>query len=238
MASNNIRLSTLHAVDLQLLTDRQGGWPTDMTLSEKTDDPQGTNVAKRYVAEADLLEDAYRLGVDVFNSGFSPTFIIGLWRGGSGVGIAVQECLQHLGVETDHISVRTSYRGAGHYQHMVENAGSEIRVHGTQYLLETLNADDRLLIVDDVMSSGLNVEAVIDRLSRRLKRNMPEEIRVAVTWWKSERMQTNRPPDYFVNQTDDWLVMPYEMSGLTRQELLKHKPFLSDWLNPSIDDLS
>ena len=52
---------------------------------------------KLFVAEEDLLLDAYRLGVQVFNSGFRPSFIVGLWRGGSSVGIAVQECLQHLG---------------------------------------------------------------------------------------------------------------------------------------------
>ena len=208
----------------------QGDSQNDMTLSENSSEPHNPDTGKHYVAEADLLEDAYRLGVNVFNSGFSPTFILGLWRGGSSVGIAVQECLQYLGVETDHVAIRTSYRGAGHYQQMVENPASEIRVHGTQYLLETLNAEDRLLFVDDVMSSGLNINAVIERLSQRLKRNMPEDVRVAATWWKPERMKITRPPDYFVNQTDQWLVMPYEVSGLSRQELLTHKPFLSDWL--------
>jgi hypoxanthine phosphoribosyltransferase len=53
---------------------------------------------KKYLKEQDVLLDAYRLGVEVFNSGFRPSFIVGLWRGGSTVGIAVQECLQALGV--------------------------------------------------------------------------------------------------------------------------------------------
>ena len=35
-------------------------------------------------------------------------FIVGLWRGGSPVGIGVQDCLEYLGVETDHIAIRTS----------------------------------------------------------------------------------------------------------------------------------
>ena len=54
---------------------------------------------KRFVEEEDLLLDAYRLGVKIYESGFRPTFIVGLWRGGSAVGIVVQECLQTLGVE-------------------------------------------------------------------------------------------------------------------------------------------
>jgi len=188
---------------------------------------------KRFIGEQELLEDAYRLGAQIANSGFRPSFIVGLWRGGSAVGIAVQECLQYLGIPTDHISIRTSYRGLASYQNMVDNPESEIRVHGTQYLLETLNRDDGLLIVDDVFSSGLTTDAVIRRLESRLKRNMPGEVRTAVPWYKPTRNRTLRKPHYYVNKTDDWLVMPYELNGLSREEIAAGKP----WLMPIIDTL-
>ncbi|MBX2879354.1 MAG: hypothetical protein KTR32_05440 [Granulosicoccus sp.] len=181
-----------------------------------------------YIKEADLLQDAFKLGVQIYNTGFRPTFIVGLWRGGSNVGIAVQECLQYLGVETDHISIRTSYRGISSYQQMLANPDAEIRVHGTQYLLESLNDHDQLLIVDDVYSSGLNVGVVINRLRNRLKRNMPADIKIAVPWYKPAFNQTDRVPDYFVHETDHWLVMPYELGGLTPDEIREHKPYLSD----------
>jgi len=186
-----------------------------------------TSVDKMFVAEEELLLDAYRLGVRVFNSGFRPSFIVGLWRGGSSVGIAVQECLQHLGVETDHISLRTSYRGMQRYQRMVDEASSEIRVHGTQYLLETMNAEDGLLIVDDVYSTGLNVKAVIDRLASRMRRNLPHDVRIAVPWYKPARNRTGRVPDYYLHETDKWLVLPYELNGLSLEEIRDRKPFLA-----------
>jgi len=182
--------------------------------------------AKQFIQEAELLQDAYRLGVQIANSDFKPTFIVGLWRGGSVVGIAVQECLQYLGTETDHIALRTSYRGQPGYHQMVDNPDDEIRIHGTQYLLETINSGDSLLIVDDVFSSGLNVQAVISRLSKRLKRNMPSEVRVAVPWYKPAHNRTDRAPDYYLHTTEDWLVMPYELSGLNADEIATHKPFL------------
>jgi len=187
-------------------------------------------VDKLYVQENDLLLDAYRLGVRIYNSGFRPNFIVGLWRGGSSVGIAVQECLQYLGVETDHISIRTSYRGMNRYMDMVQNA-HDIRVHGTQYLLENLNAGDKLLIVDDVYSTGLNVKAVTDRLSTRAKRNMPADVRLAVPWYKPQNNHTGRVPDYYLYETDKWLVLPYEMTGLTLEEIYEHKPFLREILD-------
>ena len=180
---------------------------------------------KQFIREEDLLLDAYRLGVKIFESGFRPTFIIGVWRGGSSIGIAVQECLQYLGVETDHISVRTSYRGMTSYKAMLDNAGA-IRVHGTRYLLENLNAHDDLLIVDDVYSSGFNVQAVIDRLAYRTRRNMPENVRVAVPWYRPAQNRTDREPDYYLHETNDWLVLPWELNGLTREEIYRVKSFL------------
>ena len=180
---------------------------------------------KQYLNEQDVLLDAYRLGVDVFNSGFRPTFIVGLWRGGSTVGIAVQECLQALGVETDHISIRTSYQGIAEYQRMVDNPGERIRVHGTQYLIETLSKTDSLLIVDDVYSTGHNVDAVIERLQVRLKRNMPDNVKIACLWHKPGKRQTERKPDYFLHETEDWLVLPYELSGLSEDEIRENKPY-------------
>lgn len=181
---------------------------------------------KRYLQEQDVLLDAYRLGIQIYNSGFRPTFIVGLWRGGSSVGIAVQECLQALDIKADHISIRTSYSGVSNYREMVENPQESIRVHGTQYLLETLNESDSLLIVDDVFSSGYSVNAVIKRLQQRLKRNMPGDTRVASLWYKPKENKTDREPDFYMHESDDWLVFPYELTGLSDAELRQNKSFV------------
>jgi len=187
-------------------------------------------IEKQYVDEESLLNDSYRLAVKIYESGFRPDFIVGIWRGGSTVGIYVQECLQHLGVETDHIAIRTSYRGMDHYLARL-NTGEEIRVHGLQYLLENMNRDDALLIVDDVFSTGRNIEAVINRLQAKTKRNMPRDLRLAVPYYKPARNQTDRVPDYFLHETDKWLVLPYELTGLSEQEIRQNKP----WIVPILD---
>lgn len=187
---------------------------------------------KRFLSEQEVMEDSFRLGVKIHNAGFHPTFIVGLWRGGSTIGIYVQECLQTLGVEADHIAIRTSYQGASHYEHMVSDPGQRIRVHGTQYLLETLNRDDSLLIVDDVFSTGLNVEAVVNRLQSRLKRNMPEQVKVATLFSKPGARKTDRTPDFCLHETSNWLVLPYELDGLTTEELERHKPVAARHLQP------
>lgn len=186
---------------------------------------------KEFLSEEQLVADSFRLAVEVYKSGFRPTFIVGLWRGGSSVGIYVQECLQTLGVKTDHISLRTSYQGLAGYQDMIDNP-ENIRVHGTQYLVENLNANDGLLIVDDVFSSGYNIEAVLRRLKKHLKRNMPTDVRIASLYQRENHKRVVFEPDYCLHKTDQWLVFPYELDGLTLEEIQANKPIVADLIRP------
>ncbi|MEM1110484.1 MAG: phosphoribosyltransferase family protein [Pseudomonadota bacterium] len=187
-------------------------------------------ISKQFVEEEDLINDSFRLAVMIYESGFRPDFIAGVWRGGSTVGIYVQECLQYLGVETDHIAIRTSYRGMDDYLERIDSPEG-IRVHGLQYLFENLNREDALLLVDDVYSSGRNIEAVINRLQFKAKRNMPEDVRIAVPWYKPGRNRTSRAPDFYLHETEDWLVLPYELTGLTAEEIAQNKP----WMRPILE---
>ena len=100
------------------------------------------------------------------------------------MGIVVQECLQYLGIQSDHIAIRTSYRGMRHYEDMIKNSAA-IRVHGLEYLEGRLESEHRLLLVDDVFSSGHSIQAVKEKLRRKLRRNMPEDTRVAAVWYRS-----------------------------------------------------
>ena len=181
---------------------------------------------KRFVAADDLLRDSFQLAATISEAGFQPDFLVGLWRGGSAVGIAVQEGLDFLGVKTDHIAIRTSYRGAPSYSEMVSKADS-IRVHGLQYLLENLCAHHSMLIVDDVYSTGSSVQAVIDQLTLKTRRNLPQDIRIATVWYRPAE-DTVRVPDYYVHKTSDWLVLPYELTGLSVDELRENRPDLAD----------
>ena len=164
------------------------------------------------------MEDSYHLGAQIIRSGFRPDFIVGIWRGGSPVGIAVQEMLEHFDIPTDHISVRTSlYKG-------IDERADAVRVHGLGYLVRNLNAEDALLIVDDVFDSGRSIAAVIEQLAERTRRNTPARIRVATPWFKPGNNTTARTPDYYLHETDKWLVFPHEIRGLSDAEIAAGKP--------------
>ncbi len=183
-------------------------------------------MTKRIIAANDLLRDSFKLAADIYRAGFKPDFLVGLWRGGSAVGIAVQEGLEYFGVATDHIAIRTSYAGADSYERMVAE-GKRIRVHGLEYLLDNLSSRHSLLIVDDVLGTGSSVEAVLDTLGRKCRRNLPRDIRVATVWFRPSA-KTVRKPDFFVHETRDWLVLPYELTGMSVDEIRDSRPELSD----------
>lgn len=181
---------------------------------------------KLFITAQSLLEDSWRLAVNILKDGFHPNFIVGVWRGGTPVGIAVQEMLDFYGVHTDHISIRTSsYSGKGRLE-------APVRVHGLDYLINNINADDSLLIVDDVYDTGLSVQGVLNTLSAKARRNTPSEIRVATPYFKPAKNRTTLTPHYYIHETDRWLVFPHEISGLTRAEVAEYKkgvlPFIDE----------
>lgn len=170
-----------------------------------------------YITAQELLEDSFRLAHQILASGFLPNHIVGIWRGGTPVGIAVQEFLDYRGVTTDHIAIRTSaYTG-------LDKRASKIRVHGLDYLVDTLNAEDRLLIVDDVFDTGLSIDAVLRELQEKCRRNLPGTIRIATVYYKHKQRRTGRKPDFYIHETDAWLVFPHELRGLTLDEIKAHK---------------
>ena len=63
---------------------------------------------KLFIDADSLQQDAFKLAVNIMESGFRPTFIVGIWRGGASIGVTVQELLACCGCPTDHIAIRTS----------------------------------------------------------------------------------------------------------------------------------
>lgn len=172
---------------------------------------------KVYITASSLLQDSFRLAAKIYNSGFVPDFIVGIWRGGTPVGIAIQEYFEYVGVNTDHIAVRTSaYVGIG-------ERAKTIRVHGLHYIIEEANADDTLLVVDDVFDSGHSIEALLAELTSKMRLNMPGNVRIATPWYKPANNQTKLTPDYYLHETDKWIVFPHELAGLTFEEIAAGK---------------
>ena len=183
---------------------------------------------KVYLSAQGLLEDSIRLGAQVVKSGFKPSFIIAVWRGGVPIGIALQEYLEYQDIQCDHIAIRTaSYRG-------IDQQAREVQVFGLNYLVKNVEHHDRLLIVDDVFDTGRSIAAIISELHRRARLNTPDDIRVAVPYYKPSRNETNRAPDYYLHETEAWLKYPHSLEGLSKEEIEQHRPELFNILKPHL----
>ena len=186
--------------------------------SRAGDYPRCMSDEKIYIDANQLLADSLRLGMQVVDSGYKPTHLVGIWRGGAPVGIAVQELLDYHGQHCDHIAIRTSS------YHGIDKQDAEVRVFALGYLIDTLDPEDRLLIIDDVFDSGRSIRAFIAELRARCRHNMPRDIRIATVYYKPRRNVTDLKPDYFVHEADQWLIFPHEIDGLTVEEIRRHKP--------------
>jgi hypoxanthine phosphoribosyltransferase len=179
---------------------------------------------KLYLDAQNLLEDSFRLAGKVYQSGFRPSFIVAVWRGGAPMGIAMQELLAYRGVHSDHITVRTSS------YHAIDQQQSSVSVYSMNYLVKKLCHDDRLLIVDDVYDTGRSVEAIINTLSEKTRRNLPHDIRIAVPYFKPSRNKSERVPDYYLHETDQWLKFPHSLEGLELDEVRTNRPVIANIL--------
>ena len=76
---------------------------------------------ERFIAADDLLRDSFQLAANIYEAGFEPDFLVGLWRGGSSVGIADRACMA-LGLSRE-LPVLTGDR-----QWLDHDAGVEVRL--------------------------------------------------------------------------------------------------------------
>ena len=176
---------------------------------------------KLFIQSEELLKDSFNLAWQVYESGYRPNYIIGVWRGGAPIGIAVQEFLDVLGVPSDHIAIRTShYKG-------IDLRDSQVQVYGLNYIIKQVESEDSLLIVDDVHDTGISIQKIISDLQIACKKNTPE-IKVATPYFKPMKNKTERKPDFYIHETEKWLVFPHELEGLSMDEIIEFKPELLD----------
>ena len=144
---------------------------------QNVDRPMEKPLNKHYISPQQLLQDSYQLGWQVYASGYRPDFIIGVWRGGTPVAIAVHELLHILGVHSDHTAIRTSsYSG-------MQRSEQEVVVDGLEYLDGKLSPEHQLLLVDDVHDTGLSLQQVVHDLGEAHGELCPE-IRLATPYYK------------------------------------------------------
>lgn len=163
----------------------------------------------RHISSEELLTDSFKLGKLVYKSGFRPRHAVSLWRGGTPVGLGVDAYFRMQGMFINHTSIATaSYTGI--------DSREAVTVKGLDHLLNTVCAEDPLLIIDDVYESGNTIKTIVELMRSRARANAPENILIATLHnkpgrniYKGARLISLRDiPD------DVWIDYPHELSDL------------------------
>lgn len=172
---------------------------------------------KVHISANDLLSQSFELAVKVHKSGFRPDMILGVWRGGAPIAIAMQEYFEYLGISMPHTVIKaTSYSG-------IDQQSGSVRVEGLDQALCQLNTEDQILVIDDVFDSGQTMRAILEQIREKAGETAPKAVKIACPWYKPSKNVTHLEPDYFLHETEDWLVFPHELVGLTPQEIEEGK---------------
>jgi hypoxanthine phosphoribosyltransferase len=150
-----------------------------------------------YISWSDYHHKIEQLAVKIYQSGWEFNQIVCLARGGLRVG----DILSRIYNQPLAILSTSSYSGAGTYKR------SNLII-SRQLTMTSENLGSRILLVDDLVDSGLTIQETVPWLQKH--HDFPiQEIRTAVIWYKACSVVV---PDYHVDYLADnpWIHQPFE----------------------------
>ncbi|MFO7936228.1 MAG: phosphoribosyltransferase family protein [Kiritimatiellia bacterium] len=179
-------------------------------------------VEKIYLSSEEYNLDSFKLASMILQSEWKPEDMIALWRGGAPVGVIVHEFLYYHGLRPRHHILKCqSYTG-------IKSRNTEVIFENCNEIFNSIIPGSKVLIVDDIFDTGNTAKAVMKKLSGH---NI--DIRFATVYWKPTQNQTDLKPDFFVKQTDKWIVFPHELDGLEPEEVRRKHPAIYNLLDLS-----
>ena len=173
---------------------------------------------KIFLSADQQLRDSFRMARAIYDSGWHPDFLIGLWRGGTPIAIAIHEFFVYRGHKLLHMPVKcSSYTGS--------KQTHELQIDFPENFMDNIHEGSKVLIVDDTFDSGLTTAKLKEIIAAR-----GADVRIAVLIWKPANNRTSIKPDYYAGTTDKWIVFPHELEDLTPEEIGHKDPELRDIL--------
>ena len=173
---------------------------------------------KIYLSADQQLRDSFRMARTIYDSGWHPDFLVGLWRGGTPIAIAIHEYFVVKGVKLLHMPVKCSSYTGSRQTH-------ELQIDFPENFMDNIHEGSKVLIVDDTFDSGLTTAKLKEIIAAR-----GADVRIAVLIWKPANNKTPIQPDYYADTTDKWIVFPHELEDLTPEEIGHKDPQLRDIL--------
>ena len=168
-----------------------------------------------YVSWSEYHKKIEILATHIYQSGWNFNQIVCIAKGGLRVG----DLLSRLYNIPLAIFVASSYGGPDNRERG--------KIRFSQHITSANNfLGDRVLLVDDLVDSGISLLEGKEWLNNYDQANEIKEMRTAVIWWKAQSMIK---PDYYVDYLVDnpWIHQPFEYyEQITPQQL--HESYQDD----------
>ena len=165
---------------------------------------------KIFISANDFQRDCFQLANNIYKSTFIPDIVVGIWRGGSVPAIVIHEYLRYQGLDVlSNVITTKSYVGIG-------EQSENVKIDISSEVMSNLRISNRILLVDDVVDSGKTIESIFQYFDQN---QIHGEIKVASVYYKPN--VSSIIPDYYIHQTDQWIVFPHELEGLSNNEIGK-----------------
>ena len=140
-----------------------------------------------------------KLAIQIHESGFKPTMLIGIMRGGAPI---IDVLSRVFKLKCAYLAVE-SYSGKG-----TENQQGEL-VFSREMSSTVQDMGGRLLLCDDLSDTGVTLQKSINWLHNYPAIKNIESIKTAVLWKKKD---STFEPDYCAQRLSDnpWIVQPFE----------------------------
>jgi len=164
-------------------------------------------MTKLYINAEDFLLDSFKLAKKIYDSDFLPDKMVGLWRGGSLITLAIDEYFRFKGVKIRSYPLKVeAYSGT--------NLNKNVMIFGLNDLKEQIGNIEKLLLTDDIFDTGSSLEKTFNEL-----KNLAKEIKIATIYYKPEKNKTGLKPNFYLHETNSWVVFPHELENLNLEEI-------------------
>ncbi len=127
---------------------------------------------------------------------YDPDIIVGIARGGLIPSVRLSHLLNDLLMRVVHVK----------YYEDVDETTDEPEI----FWSDVEKLEGKVLIVDDVADTGNTLEVVLDHLKERIE----GELKIATIAYKPS---SKIMPDYFIYETEKWIVFPWEEAPVERK---------------------
>tara|TARA_Y100000592_G_C5419202_1_gene292301 strand:+ start:523 stop:1056 length:534 start_codon:yes stop_codon:yes gene_type:complete len=169
-------------------------------------------MSKLFVESNQFQNLSLDLAKKIESTNLKPDVIIGVSRGGCIPGIIVHEYLNYSGIKCDYYTITTKLYNNDN------SKGNKVFIDMSEYTKKQLKRGRNILIVDDVFDTGYTMLNVVDYMYKKLS-ILSDQIKIATIYYKPNKNETIIKPHFYIQERDEWIVLPHELVGLSEEEV-------------------